>query len=205
MKKQELTAGLIALIGIVFKILQLPFGSLLTIVGCSSLAMFYFIFGVAILNNIPFHNAFRQDSYKGITTNKVLITILLGIGIAIIIAGILFKILLWPGANTILIIGLIITGLMTIVILNLYKKENKEPENTTNKSNTFKRIAIFGVVGIVLYLTPTMTFVKIYYKKYPEYIELYQKALDNPNDLEIQKQRMQKEEELFYPKEEINQ
>ena len=61
----------------------------------------------------------------------------------------------------------------------------------------FKRIAIYGGLGLVLYLTPTATIVDIYYGDNPDYAELYKKVLTDPENIELQEQLDQMREEIL--------
>jgi hypothetical protein len=55
-------------------------------------------------------------------------------------------------------------------------------------TRVFKRIAIYGGLGLILYLTPTATIVDIYYGDNPDYAELYKKVLADPENIELREQ-----------------
>ncbi|MCC6835754.1 MAG: hypothetical protein IT213_12255 [Cytophagales bacterium] len=65
--------------------------------------------------------------------------------------------------------------------------------------NTLIRTIIYGVLGVILFYTPHSAFLRIYYRGYPEYIELYKKLEANPENKELRYELEHMEEEMFRP------
>jgi hypothetical protein len=68
----------------------------------------------------------------------------------------------------------------------------------------FKRIAIYGGLGLILLLISNSTLVGIYYGENPEYVELYKKVLADPDDKDLQYQLIQMKEEMYWQEESEN-
>ena len=201
MKKFELIVGLIAIIGIALKLMNLPGSGILTVLALLTLSMFYFIFSFALFNDIRLRDIFKKVAYKDTNAKRIIGAIGLGFALSAIIIGGLFKLQFWPGATVQLMTGLVSTGLILLIALIIYFRRKAD-----YYLKIFKRIAIYGGLGLILYLTPTATIVDIYYRDNPEYAELYKKVLDDPENIELRKQleqkRMEMQEQLIQNKEE---
>ncbi len=191
MKKFELIVGLIAIIGIALKLMNLPGSGILTVLALLTLSMFYFIFSFALFNDIRLRDIFKKAAYKDTNAKRIIGAIGLGFALSAIIIGGLFKLQFWPGATVQLMTGLVSTGLLLLIALIIYFRRKAD-----YYVRIFKRIAIYGGLGLILYLTPTATIVDIYYRDNPEYAELYKKVLDDPENIELRKQLEQMRKEM---------
>jgi hypothetical protein len=191
MKKFELIVGFIAILGIFLKILHIPGGSILTVLAFSTLSMFYYVFSFALFNGISLRNIFKKVSYKDTNAKRIIGAIGLGWALSAILTGVLFKLLFWSGANIQLRGGLYAIGLI-LPIATIFYFRNK----TDYYKRIFKRIAIYGGLGLILYLMPSSTLVDIYYRNNPEYAELYKKVLTDPYNLELREQLNQMKQEM---------
>ena len=191
MKKFELIVGLIAIIGIALKLMNLPGSGILTVLALLTLSMFYFIFSFALFNDIRLRDIFKKVAYKDTNAKRIIGAIGLGFALSAIIIGGLFKLQFWPGATVQLMTGLVSTGLILLIALIIYFRRKAD-----YYLKIFKRIAIYGGLGLILYLTPTATIVDIYYRDNPEYAELYKKVLDDPENIELRKQLEQMRKEM---------
>jgi hypothetical protein len=182
MKKTEITVLIISMIAIVLNFLLVPGGSVLTIVSLSFLATIYFYFSFALFNNIRFRNVFKKESYKNISSQKMIGSIGAGVALSLTAIGVLFKLLSWPGASVNLMAGLL--GLMIVATIATIKFSN-------NKSNyylpIFKRITLFGVLGFVLPLTPRSTFIDLKYRNHMDYADALKNSIADPTNKELHK------------------
>jgi len=192
MKKIELVFGLLAVIGIILMFLHIPGSALSSVFILTILSLFYFIFSFALFNEIRLRDVFKPEAYKDTNLLKITGAIILGISISLVIFGIQFKLLFWQGANEQLILGLLPTGLILIVAAIFYFRDKTEYYN-----RIFKRIAIYGGLGLLLYLTPTSTLVEIYYRDNPDFAELFNKVLEDPENDELRKQLNQMREDVL--------
>jgi len=195
-RKVEFIFGVFAIVfcAIIWRfLLKFPGGVASTGITLPILSIFYFVFSFALFNGIGFIGIFKKSSYKDINAIEIIGAYVLGVSIAIILTGTTWQLLLFPGAKIALLIGLILMVLITIItsILHLENKIN-------NFKSMFKRIVIYGSLGIILYLTPYNKIVDLYYT--PRWAELKKKELANPYDLEIQEEwaLMRYQEDMFY-------
>lgn len=191
MKRFELVMGVLAVLGIILMFLHISGSAVSSVFILSILGLFYFIFSFALFNGIRLRDAFKSESYQDTNLLKIIGAILLGISISLVIFGIQFKLLFWQGANEQLLIGLLPIGLILIVAVIFYFRDKTEFYN-----RIFKRIAIYGGLGLLLYLTPTSTLVDIYYRDNPDFAELFNKVLEDPENEELRKQLNQMREEI---------
>lgn len=196
MKKTELIIGFSAIIALVLRFLQVPGSGIIVMSTITTLSIFYYIFGFAIFNNIGFRGIFKKELYKKTNAKKIIGAIGLGWAISIITIGGLFKIQLYQGASIQLLFGLILISILFLIALTRYFKNR-----SVYFPRIFKRIIIFGSLGLILYLTPYATLIDIYFKDKPAYAELYKKVLENPKDIELREKLKQMERDML--KEEI--
>jgi hypothetical protein len=194
MKKFEFILGFIAILGVLLKIFNVPGSNNLIILAFFTLSTFYYVFGFAFFNNIRLRDIFKKVSYKATNAKRIIGAIGLGWAISMIIAGVIFKLLFWAGANMQLLTGLVVLGIILLVATIFYFRNKAE-----YYKRIFKRIVIYGGIGLLLFLTPSSALVDIYYRNYPDYAELFKKVLDSPKDLELREQLYQKRTEMLHP------
>lgn len=97
---------LVLIAGVIFKILHWPGAGQFIIIGSSSLAIYVLLLG-GVLNF-----SLKKDKPTSVFGSK---SKLLGLSLAILIVGLQFKILHWPGAGLQLIIGAISLAIISIV------------------------------------------------------------------------------------------
>ena len=91
---ERIVLGLFVL-GAVCEVLHIP-GPILTV--SMLLLMFYYVFfSFTFLNNVKFKEMFKRKSYLEISKQRILGTIVIGVGIGVLIIGLLFNILIIPG------------------------------------------------------------------------------------------------------------
>ena len=183
MKKFELIVGFLAILGICLKFVHLPGSSYLTVFSFMTLSMFYSAFSFALFNSIKLRNIFVKSSYKDTNAKRIIGAVGLGLALSTTITGGLFKLQFWPGANMQLLAGLVVMGIILLIATFFYFRNKAD-----YYKRIFKRIAIYGGLGLVLYLTPSSTLADIYYRNNPEYAEIFKKVLDDPYNMELQKQ-----------------
>jgi len=193
MRKFEIIVGLTAIFGIVLKILHLPGSGILTVLAFSTLSMFYYLFSFALFNGIRLRDIFKKESYKETNAKRIVGAIGLSWAISAIIMGGLFKLQFWNGASMQLMTGLVTLGVILLIATIFYFRNKAE-----YYKRVFYRIAIYGVFGIILYLTPTSFLVDIYYRNNPDYAELYKKVLAEPNNSELREQLEQMRTKMWY-------
>ena len=182
MKKFEKIIGLVIIISLIMKLTLIPGGSILAAISLTTLACIYYPLGFAFFNDIRLSKIFKKDSYKGLTALRIIGAIGIGMGLAAICMGILFKIQHWPGADTNLISGLVTTVIILIIALIRFIKSK---DNFYKR--IFKRIAIIGGFGLILMFVSDLTITKIQFRNHPDYIKAYEEYIINPQDQELRK------------------
>ncbi len=149
MKKSELLFGLLALLALALRFFALNGGAQLMIIALTALAILYFYFGFALLNHIPFRKIFRKESYRSVSGMRIVGAIAAGTALSQVVIGILFKLLHWPGANDMLLIGLMSLALVSAVAIIRYLGSR-----AAFYPSLFLRLALFGGVGLLLIMQP---------------------------------------------------
>jgi len=196
MRRTELIFATLSIIALGLDLLLIPGGGVLTVLTLSTLSMIYFYLGFALFNDIRLRKIFKKDSYKEISSLRILGAVGAGLALSMTTIGLMFKFQSWPGADFNLGAGLLGLLIVTIIGLTKYSK---------NKSDyyprIFKRAAIFGGLGLLLFLTPKTSWVELKYRNHPEYVDALKKAMANPNNkelwdnVEIDRQKMNNEKE----------
>ena len=191
MKKFELSVGLIAIIAIILKVLQIPGSGVLTVLTFSTLSIFYYL-SFALFNSIRLRDIFKSAAYKDTNAKRIIGAVGLGFSLSAILMGALFKLQFWPGGTAQLKIGLVTTGIILIIAAIFYFRNKIEYYR-----RVFKRIAVIGGLGLLLYMTPTDTLVDIYYSNNPDYAELYKQVLADPDNQELRQELEKKQQEMY--------
>jgi hypothetical protein len=191
MKKAELILGILSLLAVGMNLLLVPGGSVLTVLTLSTFSMMYFYFGFALFNGIRLRQISKKDSYKGISTWRILGAAGAGVAISWLIIGLMFKFQSWPGAHFNLGFGLAALSIVTGIGLVKYAK-SKSPYYT----RIFKRAAVFGGLGLILLIAPKTSWVEFKYRNHPAYVDALKKAMADPDNealwenVEAERQKM---------------
>lgn len=193
MKKAEL---IIITLSIIALGLDLFFtsNSFLALLPLIFLSMFYMYLSFAIFNGIRLRNILKKESYTVVSPIRIIGAIGTGFALSTTIFGIISKFQCWPGASSNISVGLL--GLLIITIIGLIKYSKNKSEYYTR---IFKRIAIFGGLGLILFLIPNTSLMEIKYRKHPDYVNAYKKASEDPKNtelwdkVEVERQKMNNE------------
>ncbi len=181
MKRLEIILAFLAILGVTMMLLLIPGGSVLLSISLSILACIYNPLGIFYFNKIPIRRMFKKEYYEGISVLRLVGAAAGGIVLSILSVGMLFKLLQLPGSGVMLTVGLIPGSILFLVVLIKF---------FINTSATFYRnmlvrsLLIVGLSGII-YVTPGLTMVKIFFRNHPDYIEAYERAMNNPDDKEL--------------------
>jgi len=193
MKKIEIGIFIILALGMLLRIIQLPGSGIFFVLGWSLLSIFYFYLSFAYLNNVGLRRLFKRESYSGIGASQILLGVAAGIALSILCIGCLFKMQFWPGADTNLLVGLVLTALVLIPISIQVAK---------NQMAVFKRalnrLVFFGAVGLFLFLISPDKLVELYYWSNSEYAEVYKAWLKDQDNEELVKELRRMEREDFW-------
>jgi hypothetical protein len=177
MKKAEIIIATLSIIALGLNLLLIPGGGVLTVLTLSTLSILYMYLSFALFNDIRLRNIFKKDSYTGVSTKRIVGAVGTGFALSALTVGLVFKFQSWPGADFHLGAGLL--GLLIVTVIGLIKYSK-------NKSDfyprIFKRVAIFGGLGLILMLTPKTSWVELKYRNHPEYVGALKKAMADPDN-----------------------
>jgi len=148
MNRFEKILGIIFLIALIFKIANLPGGSILATISLMSLGFIYFFGGFAFFNKIEIENIFCAKSYKGISALRMMGSIGFGLGLSQVCMGILFQLQHWQGKDIVLPVGLITVFVLSIIALVKFSRSK-----TTFYKAVLLRAAVIGGLGLFLLTT----------------------------------------------------
>jgi hypothetical protein len=180
MKKVEIILGAMIFTGLGIDLFLIPGGHLLLFLSLTSLSVFYFFSGFVLFNGIGFRQIFTKSAYKGKSMMRVVGAILVGYALAITLIGILFAYKSWAGGTTHLRVGLFLL-LIALTIGVVKYARNK----SAYYSQIFRRIGIYGALGLTFLLLPRHTWLEIKYANYPAYVEAVKRAMAEPNNPEL--------------------
>jgi hypothetical protein len=180
MKKAEITLLVLTLIGIVCNLLLVPGGVVFTLISLFLYSSIYFYFGFAFFNGISLRKLFKPQSYQGISALRIVGAIATGFSLSMVLIGILFKLLSWPGAFINMAFGLACT--LVVIIISLIKYYNQ-------KSVYYQRILIrcFALffVGLFLISLPKYAIVSFKYRNHQNYLNAFIAFNNNPDNEEL--------------------
>lgn len=180
MKKFEIIIATLSIIALGLNLLLIPGGGVLTVLTLSTLSGLYMYLSFALFNEIRLRNIFKKDSFKGISTMRIVGAVGTGLALSVMTAGLMFKFQSWPGADFNLGAGLF--GLLLVTVIGLIKYSKTKSDFYTR---IFKRAAIFGGLGLILMLTPKTSWVELKYRNHPEYVDALKKAMADPDNNEL--------------------
>lgn len=199
MRKTEIILITIIVISSLFMIGGITeYISLILLFSIILLAILYFVFGFLLLNNKHLYKIFSKSTYQDLNIQKVSIGIILGVVLSNILIAIQFKLMFWPGADAMLMVGglTMLVGLMVLVIVQLVTRKMEFIHNL--------RYFIWMVLFAIVYFVPYRTLIEArYLDKYPDYSNAMARYYENKTDenrrnfeIENQKYHEQKMREI---------
>jgi len=164
--------------GLILKEFTLPGADLLLLFSAAIASMFYYVMGFFLINDINIKDVLKRETTQNLKPIFILGPIIAGWDFSLIILGILFKIMLFPGADNLLFSGLILLTILTIASHFFVKK--KHPEIF---KRFFFRASIF-VFGAVIFTIITYDNIidHRYQADHPEYAKALKAYVKTPED-----------------------
>lgn len=172
--RTEKALSIIAIIGVLFKLMHWPGGGVILVLSLSTLSIIYF------------PGSFYFFSDKTIKQSNRALSIVSGIFLSLIPIGVLFKIQYYSGSSTILIVGL-----MTVPVflaLSIYLKSKASEELKTYYNNMILRTTIWSILALFFYLIPSASLLKMQYRNDAELLRLKTLHYEDPYNKEYRKQ-----------------
>lgn len=176
MRFLEYFTFLVFIFGFYFYMMLWPGGTIMILTSLMSLSCLYFFLGFSFLNNIRLRNILKKESYSDLSTLRIIGAIVAGVNLSVLLIGLLFRLMRWPGATFMLFV----TFLPSLIILGVAIIKQI---NTSQRSylKVITRTGFFLAFAAVLYFQP-MVLQKIRYKDYPKLIKAMEEYDKNPNE-----------------------
>ena len=163
---------MITIIGLVLKIALVSFGHYIMLIGLALLANSYFIGFDGILRD----QGYQEFMKNRLTRKRPLYISIPSYAMALLLIGTLFKIMTWPMAPTLLLVGLI------MMAVGFYFVFAKAKEDVQWKRQASIRMIIMSGLGLVFYLMPQFFWFDIFYREHPGYIEATKELYSDPEN-----------------------
>lgn len=177
MKLTEKIIALLIIIALILKLMLVLGGVVMLVFLMTALAAIYFVFGFALFNRIRLRNIFKKASYAGISTLRIIGSVLMGLALSAAVDAIMFKLMMWPGAGPMLIAGLTPVFIVFVIVGAKFM---------TTQDRFYKdaliRTGIASVLVIAMIFIPSIAIIRFEYRKYPGYIQAFEEYNRNPHD-----------------------
>lgn len=174
MKTIERILWILFLIGIIFNLALIPGGSILTVLIGGLLAMIYPLIGFFVINDLRINQLLKGGGLKNIKPLHVIGAIFTGMSMSLFLIGLMFKLMMWPGASAMVFLG-VLSSLIIIVISGVKYALSKSVYYT----RVFIRLVPMSVVALLL-LVFSSTLIEIKYRNAPEYLKAIDAAAADP-------------------------
>ncbi|MEP2023037.1 MAG: hypothetical protein ABJH98_01935 [Reichenbachiella sp.] len=181
MKKIEQVLFITFAIGLLGQIMLVPFSAEILALSLNFLAILYYVFTLPYFLGVPIKRMFKKSSYEGISKKRIIGTIFVGFGLSIVIIGIMFKLLILPGAVEMLTIGT--RGILAASLVLLIK--NFRNKKSALNHFSLVRMVLILIIGYTVYLTPSNLIVQVFYRDNPEFVELFNEYYEHPENEEL--------------------
>jgi uncharacterized membrane protein len=181
MKNLEVLSIVLFLIGLTFKIFHWAGANVLLIMSASILSMLYFATSYILFNNIKLRDFFkRKTNIINPSGSKTALLIFTGVSLSALIIGLLFSLMIWPGAMVQITIGFF-SGLICLsFLLSGYLSGDK-----TYRWTLYRAVPLVLISGI-FYLFPN-SWINYHYDIDHKSRDLLIEMRTNPNDTALSK------------------
>ncbi len=163
-------------LGALLRVFHAPFAGVLLVLGFSVVATLYFPLGWLL---------FGRPSHKD---QLVPLSVITGLVLSLLCIGMLFKLQLWPGADTELLLGLLGSVVVMGAILTLHFRDRGREQYFKGLRH---RLLLVGLPALLLHLTPTERYIRALYATDPVRAELLIRLQEQPGDTAAQRQLME--------------
>src|SRR5690606_37881527 len=155
----------------------------LTVFSFVILSLMYFFLGFALFNNIGLRRLIKKQTFLDISSLRILGGVGAGFSLSLLLIGILFKVMFWPGSYTNLLIGTLLTCL--VLLITLLKSRTT---GFTHYSKLIIRSIVLLIVGIPLLFISNQQIASIKYRQDPQYRNALINVMNEPENEQFQKE-----------------
>jgi hypothetical protein len=187
MRKAEIIIIALCIVSVILNFMLVPGGVLFTLITLLALSTLYFYLGFALFNGIRLRKIFKKESYAGINALRIVGCIGTGMALSLLVIGLLFKLLAWPGSFINLLAGLFFVTVVLIISIIKF---------IMTKSSFYKliiiRCAIFFIIGFIFINLRPYAIMDYKYKDFPAYLKAFKAHEADPMNPELQ-QKLEEE------------
>lgn len=195
MKKAELIIASTIILGVTLHLMNIPGGAIFTTTFSLVLSFLYCPLGVFLFNNVKLSRIGKKESYNGLNVFKQVSFVLVGVGLQVLVLGILFKVMFWPGANIMSVMGLV--TIVPVFIISVIAFING-PRKFFSK--IVKRVIVYSGLAMLLAFMPKYLFLDIKYREYPEFAAALKAYNEDPDNAELNKKKDEELEKMLIDK-----
>lgn len=162
------------------------------IISAILLSSLYLLFSFALLHGIGFRKIVGNQSFQGIDAKGMIGAILIGLMLSLTVFGIICRWMWWADIYIALVPG-VLGLLISAGIIWQQRKKNA----SRLYPHAFRRVIIYGILGIFFILIPADFCVKIKYHQYPDYVETVLEANRNPENQDLRQRADDMYKDLF--------
>lgn len=171
MKTEKIFTGLFV-IGLLLKFIHIPGGNVTILITITILSLLYLLFSFYFLSDTTIKN------------QNTILSVISGIVFFILLIGILFKLLYWPGGIAMMSLAILI-GIIHFIIV-LITKIKHEKGLIRYYKNLLIRSALMNSFCLLLFIIPPSALINIEYRNDPDFARLKIAQLEDPTNKEIQ-------------------
>lgn len=138
------------------------------------------ILSLTTLSGLYFPFGFYFCSGKTIKEQNILLSLLGGMVLSIVPVGIVFKLFMWPGYQAQLTMVLVLIPALLLIVYFISRRPN--PNLKTYYKNFLSRTVFWLVMGLLFYVVPATTLIRLEFSRQPELMQLKLKTLEHPGD-----------------------
>jgi hypothetical protein len=176
LKKIELVFGIAGILSIVLSLIRFPFGDELLIISFGLLTIYYIFLGVLIYK-------FDKLDSSGTKFSKFVLSFYACNSYAVCLLGILYKLLLWPYAKEMMLVGFVSIVLIFLILIGLW---------LVFRSIYLKSHLITSFLCLLLctsfYIVSFHTIIDIRYINNPECGSILKQSYDDPQNEKLRNQ-----------------
>ena len=181
MKKAEIVIVVLCITAVILNFMLVPGGVLFTVLTFMLLSILYFNLGFALFNGIRLRNIFKKESYVGIKASRMIGCIGTGMALSLLIVGLLFKLLSWPGSFVNLMAGLFFVAV--VLIISIIKL-------VTSKSSFYKwiiiRCVVLFTIGFICINLRPYAIMDFKYRNHPAFLAAFKAREADPGNPELE-------------------
>ena len=181
MRKLEISLLITFSIAFIMFLMLFPGGIALIFLSLSMLSLFYFFLSIPFLNRLKITDCFSKKILD-ISRKDLILSLYAGIILSLSVLNVLFRFMFWEGQFFLAHSSLLFSGVLLLLILLKFRFKE-----TIYKAVLIRTIFAF-IVSLGLFFVSTESIVKIQFRNYPKYLDVYGKFIANPEDTSLFKQ-----------------